>query len=83
MKKCGLKMGVMTSRCFYQSGEDTCLCPDFCRHLQNPSKERAKQDCSTCEHKTVCKYKEKFETMVKEHFPLLCACQWYKEENHS
>ena len=43
--------------------------------------ERAKQDCSSCDHKTVCKHKEKFETLKKEHFPLLCICQWYKEEN--
>ena len=42
--------------------------------------EQAKQDCSSCDHKTVCKYKEKFETMEKEHFPLLCVCQWYKKE---
>lgn len=41
------------------------------------------EQCSTCDHSKVCKYKEKFETMIKEHFPLLCVCQWYKEENHS
>lgn len=43
--------------------------------------EQAKQDCSSCDHKTVCKYKEKFETMKKDYFPLLCVCQWYKKEN--
>ena len=81
MKKCGLKTNPMTSRCLYRSGEDTCLFSGSCRYLQDPPKERAKQDCLTCDHKIVCKYKEKFEAMTKEHFPLLCVCQWYKKEN--
>lgn len=57
--------------------------PDITRSVKpKPTlEEQAKQDCSSCDHKTVCKYKEKFETMKKEHFPLLCVCQWYKKEN--
>ena len=98
MKKCGLKTTPMTSRCFYQSGEDTCLFSGSCRYLQDPQncdspvqkpsiefkpslEERSKQECSTCSHREVCKFKDKFESMKKEHFPLLCVCQWYKKEN--
>ena len=80
-KKCNANSYGFNMFCDYKVDGNCVYNKDCCYQIEfKPSlEERAKQECSTCDHKVVCKFKDKFETMRKEYYPSLCVCQFYKK----
>lgn len=38
-------------------------------------------DCKFCEHIMTCKYKNKFNSLKEENYPVICECVHFKKRN--
>ena len=66
-----------------------CSCPYKSKHppaitlpmpiCKPPKKEST--DCKWCEHMTTCKYKNKFNRLKDENYPVICECVHFKKRN--
>lgn len=71
----GRCMGGMLCSCTWKSTTQPFTMPPV-----NPHKRKS-SDCTYCRHTATCKFKNKFNRLKDENYPLVCDCVHYEVKN--